>query len=95
MIDETTVINSATIGVIRKAIAYAKKEIRNMTDDEHKNKTNMHLSNINNLVNIINKRDNINKNDILTINEIYEAIKDVNNNELGMCLIDILETVEF
>ena len=83
---------SSAIGQIRKAIVRSKKEIRKLDDEteikEHKN-------NISLLLKIINKGvENIQENDRSVILQVYQAIKDADLDELGLELLDVLETMD-
>ena len=85
-------IISSAIGQIRKAIVKSKKEIHKLDDETEikEYKTNISL-----LLKIINKGvSNIQENDRSVILQVYQAIKDAELNEMGMELLDVLQTMD-
>ena len=87
----TDVISTA-IGQIRKAIVKSKKEIRKLDDEteikEHKNNVAL-------LLKIINKGvGGIEEIDRSVILQVYQAIKESDIKEMGLELLDVLETMD-
>ena len=83
--DETV---SGAIGIIRKAIIRAKRELNNMNQENRK----MHLSNISKLLNIINQ-ESLDYSQRLKIIQIDKALKDSKPQEYGNDLLEILQTM--
>ena len=76
------------IGLIRKAIVKAKRELRQNTKNGNENYT----QNINKILSVINKNE-INANDKTIIIELFEAIRNSNDDNLAMDLLDTLDTM--
>ena len=83
---------SERIGHIRRAIIRGKREIGALSDEFLKQE---HNHNIDLLLNIINKKqDIISQREQSVIIEIEQALKDTNANELGIDLLEILQTMD-
>ena len=83
---------SSAIGQIRKAIVQSKKEIRKLNDEKE---IKEYKNNISLLLKIINKSvSNIQENDRSVILQVYQAINDSDLNEMGMELLDVLQTMD-
>ena len=83
-----------TIGNLRRAVVKAKREIRNNGDiNNNENEKAKHLTNIELLVNILNKDKKTRKDESIMM-QIEQALKVSNDNELGMDLLDTLETLD-
>ena len=77
------------IGVIRKAIIKSKREINNVMNNIDRQR---YTDNISKLLNIINKVD-INSKELTIILDIYQVIKDSNDYQIGMELLETLDTI--
>ena len=87
---------SDAIGHIRRAIVRAKRHLRGIKEDSESmsNEKATHTKNIEMLTNLINEK-NVTSHQLSIIVEIYQAIKISNDEELGLDLLDTLETVKF
>ena len=83
---------SDAIGHIRRAIVRGQREIRKM---DTKFEKELNSKNINKVLGIINQdRETMNFNDKSIVFEIYRAIKDSDDQELGIDFLDTVQTLK-
>ena len=76
------------VGCIRRAIVRAKRELRNLKDVKIKES---HSERINQILGIINQQEFNTKEKKLII-ELFQSLKNSNDNDLGLDFLDTLET---